>query len=261
VLAPQNVSVPESAIAYQSIFPAIFASQPQGLALNFTVFPTTTFGIGATTGVLFVQPSVSLSYALQPEITLSVTVVSSAGTIATAPLTVFVTQVNKPPTFNAPAFFLTVNESSAPGIPFGSAPATSTNIPDTLTYSISGVNPSGATGWFRLTRSLGSIAVSPSIPGGVLLVDRALTYPAGPWTVNVSLVVRNAGGLTANATAVITVANIAPRVTTVNASIPNNATGWPVDRCDQLTALRADALLDIHALVHAVFCRSPQALG
>jgi len=223
VIAPQNASIAEGSPAFASLSPAIFASQPQALALNFSVIPSTDFGIGATTGVLFLQPGRSLVFANQSTYTLTCIVLSSAGTQASAPITVFVTQVIKPPAFTAPVYSLTVNESTPAGVAFGSTPATSTNLPaDTFTYSIVGTNPAGASSWFAINPSTAALSVAPGLSQG-LLVDRALAYPAGPWTVNVSLAVRIAGGLTANATALVAITFIAPRVEfLVNGSVANN---------------------------------------
>lgn len=76
--------------------PALVASQPQGLALNFSVSPTAVFGIGQTSGVLFLQPGASLSFITQSIFALTVTAVSSAGTQASASVAVLVTQVRTP---------------------------------------------------------------------------------------------------------------------------------------------------------------------
>lgn len=235
VIAPQNRSIPEGPPAGTTLSPAVFASHPQGLAVNFSVIPATVFGISASTGVLFLQSGQSLVFATQSTYSLTVLAVSSAGTQASAPLSVIVTQINKPPVFNLPVFSLSVNESAPAGVSFGSAPASSTNIPDTLTYSIASVVPAGALSWFAIDAASAALFVAPGISGGALLVDTGLTYPAGPWTVNVSLRVRNAGGLTANATALVTVRFIAPRITAfpVNATARNNASAFT-----PVTALR-----------------------
>jgi hypothetical protein len=223
-ISPQNRSIAEGSPSLSTLSPALFATQPQGLKLNYSVSPSTVFGIGETTGVLFLQAGQSLVYATQSTYSLTAIVISSAGTQASAPLTILVTQINKPPVFNQRVFSLTVNESSPAGTVFGTTLATTTNIPDVLTYSIADVVPAGAWGWFAIDAALATLSVGPTQTRG-LLVDTALTYPAGAWTVNVSLLVRNAGGLIANATALVTVTFISPRVLAfpVNATARNNA--------------------------------------
>ena len=270
VIFAQNRSVPENAAGGALIPPALVASQPQGLALNYSVAPTTVFGIQVTTGVLFVQvrgwdrqgeetraralllvwakvlvcpsmhrldscpthllppllqPGATLDYVAQNLYTLTVTALSSAGTQASAPVSVLVTQVNKPPRFTSQLFNATVNEGLTRGGAITAISATSLNTLDSLTYTIIAANPAGALGWFAIDPLVGTLTVSQTIPSGVLLVDRALTYPA-PWAVNVSVTVTNLGGLSSTAAVLVNIANIAPRVTAqVNATVRNNATG------------------------------------
>jgi hypothetical protein len=62
-----------------------------------------------------------------------------------------------------------------------------------------------------------------------MLVNRSLTYPAGLWTVNVSVQVINIGRFTANAVVVVAIVNIAPRIVALpalNASVASNATAF-----------------------------------
>lgn len=89
----QNRSLPESATGGFLLAPALIASQPQGLALNFSVSPTSFFGIDQASGTLFLQAGVALSYITQSIYPLTVTAVSSAGTQASATVVVHVTQV------------------------------------------------------------------------------------------------------------------------------------------------------------------------
>jgi len=130
-----------------------------------------------------------------------------------------------PPSFISRTFTAVVNESSAPGFDIFAVAAASVNTIDALVYSITAANPAGALSWFSILPVSGMIKVSPSIPGGMFLVDRTLSYPAGAWTVNVSLMVTNAVGQTDQASILITVINIAPRIdAVVNATIAGNAT-------------------------------------
>lgn len=134
-------------------------------------------------------------------------------------------QVNKPPRFTSQIFTASVSEGALGGAAVTTIAATTLNTVDSLSYSITGANPPGALGWWALDPLLGTLSVAPGIPGGALLVDRTFTYPA-PWAVNISLLVTNAGGLTASAAVIVSVVNIAPRVTAqVNATVRNNATG------------------------------------
>ena len=55
VIFPQNRSIAESATPFTALPPALIASQPQGLSLNYSVTPATVFGIGQKTGLLFLQ--------------------------------------------------------------------------------------------------------------------------------------------------------------------------------------------------------------
>ena len=55
VIIPQNRTILESAVGGTFLPPALVASQPQGLPFNFSVSPTTVFGIQQTTGLLFLQ--------------------------------------------------------------------------------------------------------------------------------------------------------------------------------------------------------------
>lgn len=135
-------------------------------------------------------------------------------------------QVNKPPKFTSTVFNATVSEGAAAGAVVTTVTATTLNTVDSLTYSILGANPPGALSWWSIDPVLGNILVSPSIAGGFLTVDTGLQYPS-PWAVNISLRVTNAGGLIANSSVLISIINIAPRVTAVvNATVRNNATAW-----------------------------------
>lgn len=54
VIFPQNRSIAEDAVPGTLLLPALVASQPQGLSLNFSVSPATVFGI-LSSGVLYLQ--------------------------------------------------------------------------------------------------------------------------------------------------------------------------------------------------------------
>jgi hypothetical protein len=142
VINAQNRTISEGAVGGSLIFPAISASQPQSLAYNFTVSPTSVFGIQPTTGLLFLQPAATLAFRIQNMYYLTVSAATASGAIASAPLTVFVTEVNKPPVFSAPAFVSAVNETSAAGTAILTLTATSLNVVDALTYAIVAVNVS-----------------------------------------------------------------------------------------------------------------------
>lgn len=118
-----------------------------------------------------------------------------------------------------------MNEGLTGGSAVTAVAATTLNTVDSLTYALVAANPAGALAWFSLDPLLGALSVSQTIPGGSLLADRALAYPA-PWAVNLSVVVTNAGGLSANASVLLSIVNIAPRVVAqVNGTVRNNATG------------------------------------
>ena len=225
VIAPQNRSVAENAAGGSFLTPALIATQPQGLAMNFSVAPTTVFGIQPSTGVLYLQSFATLNFKATSFYALTVAVTTSAGTSASAPVGVLVSEVIKPPFFTAPAFFATVSEGATSGTLITTLTASYLNTVDSLKYVLYGAKPAGAASWFSLDGVSGALSVSYALPGSVLLADRTLTYTAGFYTVNVSVGVINSAGLTANATAVVSVLNIAPRVVSVNATIAANSTG------------------------------------
>lgn len=220
--------MPESATAGTLLTPGLIASQPQGLTFNFSVAPSTVFGIVPTTGVLYLQNLVTLNFKTTNFYALTVAVTTSAGTSASTSVGVLVTEVIKPPVFTAPAFFASISEGVVGGTAITTVTATSSNTVDTLRYVLVGANPAGATPWFTLDPISGALSVSFTVAGGALLVNPALSYPAGFYTVNVSVSVFNSGGLSANATAVVAITNIAPRVIAVNATINANTTGGVV---------------------------------
>lgn len=155
---------------------------------------------------------------------MTVSAFTASGATASNFVSVLVTEVYKPPAFVASVFSTSLNESSTPGVTAYTLVASSTNTVDQLTYSILSVNPAGAASWFSIVPQSGAVQVSAGVPGGALLVDRALTYPAGAWTVNISVCVTNAVRQTNNASLLIAIANISPRVNwVVNATIAGNA--------------------------------------
>lgn len=159
---------------------------------------------------------------MQPYYTLTVAVTTASGASAAAVIGVLVTEVVKPPVFASPVVFAMVAEGAPSGAAIVTVTATSFNTIDSLRYALLGALPAGAAPWFAIDSSSGVISVSY---GGALLVNPALSYPAGFFTVNVTVGVVNVGGLRANATVVVSVTGIAPRATSVNASIAANSTG------------------------------------
>jgi hypothetical protein len=143
VISAQNRSISEAAVGGTLIQPPLSASQPQSLPFNFSVSPSAIFGIQPTTGVLFLQPGASLVYRIQSTYLVTVSAATASGAIASAPLTLLVTEVNKPPAFTSPTFISAVNETSPAGTAILTLTATSLNVVDSLTYSIVAVNVSG----------------------------------------------------------------------------------------------------------------------
>jgi hypothetical protein len=225
-MSAQNRSISEGAVGGSVLSPAIVATQPQSLALNFSVTPNTTFGIQSSTGLLFLQPTAVLNFLATNVYSLTVIAVSSAGTQASALITVFITQVNRPPIFASSAYNASINEGATGQSFVTTITATTTNIVDQLTYSIADANPKGALSWFVVDTLLGIVSVSAGIPGGALMYDRSLVYPA-LWTVNVTLRATNQAGQSTNTSVAITIARIAPRVILLpylNATVAQNAT-------------------------------------
>jgi hypothetical protein len=115
------------------------------------------------------------------------------------------------------------------------------------------------------------VSVALNVPGGALLVDRSLTYPAGPWTVNVSVQVTNIGRYTANTTVTIAIINIAPRIValpTLNATIHSNSTAfqtvanlttavWTAYSYNDLTYSIVSATTQVRIVARFMWCNFP----
>lgn len=62
IIFAQNRSIPEDATAGALLYPALVATQPQGLQVNFSVSPTTFFNIQPATGLLYLQVCVAVVF-------------------------------------------------------------------------------------------------------------------------------------------------------------------------------------------------------
>ena len=150
--------------------------------------PSGAFSIDAATGQITVADSAQLDFETTPVFSLTVTVTDAGGLTDTAAVTVNLTNVNEDPTASDAAF--AVAESSADGTVVGSVSASDPDASDTLSYAITGGDPSGA---FAIDAATGQITVADSAQ---------LDFETTP-VFNLTVTVTDAGGLTDTATVTV----------------------------------------------------------
>lgn len=185
-ISDQTFRINESSANGTTVGKVVASDPDSGNVLSYSIAAGNTsnaFSIDTGTGVLSVNNSAALVYAINPAFALTVTVIDGGGLSASATVTV---NVNKAPVISNQTF--SVNESAANGTAVGAVVASDAG--DTLSYSITAGNTGGA---FSINSSTGIISVSA-----------ALSYATTP-TYNLTVLVTDSGGLTASATITVNV--------------------------------------------------------
>lgn len=172
------------------------------------------FTVDSTNGLITVRTPAALNFEANPVITLTVQVtdfgqprLSSTGVI-----TINLTNVNEAPVFSPTQQLFTVNENSAVNTVVGTLNVIDPDVGDTRSFAITGGNVNNA---FGINTSTGQIFVAN---------PAALDFEALN-TFSLSVSVTDAGGLTANGTAKINLANVndPPIITPATFTINENA--------------------------------------
>ena len=120
--------------------------------------PTGVFAIDSATGEITVADSSQLDFETNPVFNLTVTATDSGGLSGGAAVSVNLSNVNEAPTASDASFGLA--ENSANGTVVGSVAASDQDAGDTLSYSITAGNTSGA---FAIDSATGEISVANSV--------------------------------------------------------------------------------------------------
>ena len=142
-----------------TVMGTVSASDPDaGDTLSYAITdgdPLGVFAIDSATGEITVNESAQLDFETTPVFNLTVTVTDSGGLTDTAAVTVSVIDLNEAPTANDAAFSLV--ENSANGTVVGTVTASDPDAGGTLSYAITGGDPSGA---FAIDAGTGEITVA-----------------------------------------------------------------------------------------------------
>ena len=176
---------------------SVSASDPDaGDTLSYAITggdPLGAFAIDAATGQITVADSAQLDFETTPVFNLTVTVTDAGGLSDTAAVTVNLTNVNEDPTASDATFSLA--ENSADGTVVGSVSASDPDASDTLSYAITGGDPSGA---FSIDAATGQITVADSAQ---------LDFETTP-VFSLTVTVTDAGGLTDTAAVTVNLTNV-----------------------------------------------------
>ena len=176
---------------------SVSASDPDaGDTLSYAITggdPTGAFAIDSATGEITVADSSQLDFEASPVFNLTVTVTDAGGLTDTAAVTVNLTNVNEDPAASDASFGLA--ENSANGTVVGSVSASDPDAGDTLSYAITGGDPTGA---FAIDSATGEITVADS---------SQLDFEASP-VFNLTVTVTDAGGLTDTAAVTVNLTNV-----------------------------------------------------
>ena len=166
--------------------------------------PGNAFGIDSATGEITVNDSAQLDFETTPVFNLTVTVTDSGGLTDDAAVTVKLANLNEDPTASDAAFSLA--ESSGDGVVVGNVSASDPDAGDSLSYAITGGDPTGV---FAIDSATGEITVVDSSQ-----LDFETTSVYG-----LTVTVTDSGGLTDDAavTVNLTDVNEAPTVSLQNA--------------------------------------------
>ena len=151
------------------------------------------FAIDAATGQITVADSAQLDFETTPVFNLTVTVTDAGGLSDTAAVTVNLTNVNEDPTASDATFSLA--ENSADGTVVGSVSASDPDAGDTLSYAITGGDPSRGV---RIDAATGQITVADSAQ---------LDFETTP-VFNLTVTVTDAGGLSDTAAVTVNLTNV-----------------------------------------------------
>jgi VCBS repeat-containing protein len=192
VIGNQGFSIAENR-ANGTVVGTVSATDPDvGDTLSYAITwgdPGGAFTIDAATGEITVADSARLNFEAAPVFNLIVTVTDAGGLTDSAAVTVTVTDVNESPTASNATFSLA--EDSADGTVVGTVAASDPDTGDTLTYAITAGDPDGA---FAIDAATGEITVADS---------SQLDFESTP-VFDLTVTVTDAGGLTATASAQIT---------------------------------------------------------
>ncbi|RYE85099.1 MAG: cadherin repeat domain-containing protein, partial [Methanosarcinales archaeon] len=134
---------------------AVSATDQDGDAITFSLFPSTVFTLGAGNNV-YVAAGAALNFETAPSYSLTLVATDARGAVTYAPFTVSLTNVNEAPTFVAGVSTRSMPESIAPGTAIGlPIAATDPDAGTVLTYQILSVSPSSGAGLFSIDGTTG----------------------------------------------------------------------------------------------------------
>ena len=242
IVQAQTVSILANATAGTAATPALIASSPGGLAMTYSVSPSTVFSVNSATGVLTLNSGQSLQTAFfpPPARTLTLTCTSSGGSTS-AQVTVTIVEVPLAPIFNTqpPAWAFTVAEGSIADSAISLAVQANALLANpaysgaSTTYRLLAVNPSpGGYTPFAVKPTNGDVVVGPAPlngQGNTLLYDPALAYPAAaPGLYQLTVAAVDRSGLQATGIVNVTIVNVRPRPLASNFSLSLASTAGAV---------------------------------